>query len=104
MNSVNYIVAIALFLVTMLLAAFFFLGSQELHALLLQQKLWHSIAWRFYGFGVLGLMGAAGWWLVNLVMLKTGIARDIRLGRAAIILASAPVLGSLLGTLLFCFA
>jgi uncharacterized membrane protein YqjE len=104
MNSLNRFVAIVLGLATAGMAAFFFLGSQEQHALLLQQGLWSSFAWRFYGFGVLGLIGAAGWWLVNALLLKTGIIKGIKLGRAAILLASGPVLGSLLGTLLFCFA
>ena len=104
MNLVNYIVAIALGLMSAWLAAFFFLGSPEQHALLLQQGVWRTFAWRFYGFGVLGLMGAAGWWLVNVVLLKTGMAKQTRLGHAAIVLAAGPTLGSFLGTLLFCFA
>lgn len=104
MNAVNYIVAVALGLMTAFMAAFFFLGSQEQHALLLQQSLWYGFAWRFYGFGALGLIAGAGWWIVNVVLLKTGMIQGVRLGRAAIVLASGPVLGSSLGTLVFCFA
>ncbi|GAB3850705.1 hypothetical protein GCM10028822_16430 [Hymenobacter terrigena] len=104
MGTINYIVATMLGLATALLAAFFFLGSQEQHALLLQQGLWYGFGWRFYGFGMLGLIAAAWWWSLNVVLLKTGITKDVKLGRTAVMLAAGPIVGSFFGTVFFCFA
>lgn len=103
MNAVNITIAIVLALATTVLAAFFFLGTHEQKAQLLQQALWTGFGWRFYGFAVLGLIGAAIWWTVNLILLMTQLVKSIKLVRTALILAAGPLIGSFIGTLIFCF-
>ncbi|WP_208177219.1 hypothetical protein [Hymenobacter negativus] len=103
MTTVNYIVAITLGLATAAVAAFLFLGSSEEHALLVKQHLWQGFGWRFYGFGVLGLIAAACWWGLNVALLKTGVIKGVSLGRTAVVLAAGPIVGAFLGTVVFCF-
>jgi len=103
MNAINIIIAVVLALATTVLAAFFFLGTPEQKAQLLQQALWTGFGWRFYGFAVLGLIGTAIWWTVNFILVKTQLVKNVELIRTALILAAGPFIGSFIGTLVFCF-
>jgi hypothetical protein len=103
MKIVNSIAAVLLALATTVLSAVFFLGTPDQHQQLLHDKLWSTFGWRFYGFSALSLIGAASWWIVNLVLLKSGFVSNISLGGVALKVVAASIGGSLLGAIVFCF-
>jgi hypothetical protein len=103
MKLSNSVVAALLAVATTVLSAVFFLGTPDQHQQLLYEKLWSTFNWRFYGFSALSLIGAAVWWTVNLILLKSGFVSHISLGRVAVEVVAASIGGSLLGAIVFCF-
>jgi hypothetical protein len=103
MTIVNYIVSLVLLVVTVGLSVFY-IGSMEEHTLLMKEHFWSTFALRFGVASILGLVGASMWWVVNMLLVKSGLLKRSIPNKAGLVLVAAPICGALIGTLIFCFS
>lgn len=103
MRIANIVAVILLAMATALLGLFY-IGSEEQHAELLEQYFWGTLVLRFVFVSAVGLVGAALWWGVNWVLLKSGLVQRINLRKTALLLIAGAIGGALAGALFFCLS
>ncbi len=102
MKFVNGIAALVLALFSTFMGLFY-LGSKEQHDQAVTQHLWQTLALRIAFASSVGLVGAAVCWGVNVSLLKSHLVKSTELHGVARLLIASVLLGTLVGSSLFCF-